>query len=121
LAGSVGLVAVVVAIWALVMRQSMSKWVVVSSVGVGLLIFVTLLDPAYEVFGSVIQAFSMLLVMLIAVFGLMKKYQKAVWIVVGVMIIGLATKVANNHLPFNPTDVYHYALAAMVVCFGKAV
>lgn len=121
LAGSVGLVAVVVAIWALVMQQSMPRLAVVLSVGLGLIIFVTLLDPAYEVFGSVIQAFTMLLVMLIAVFGLMKKYQKAVWIVVGVMIIGLATKVANNHLPFNPTDVYHYALAAMVVCFGKAV
>jgi hypothetical protein len=121
LAGSVGLVAVVVAIWALVMQQSMPRWVVIISVVVGLLIFVTLLKPTYQVFGSVIQAFTMLLVMLIAVFGLMKKYQKAVWIVVGVMIIGLATKVASNHLPLNPTDVYHYALAAMILCFGKAV
>lgn len=121
LAGSVGLVAVVVAIWALVMRQSMSKSVLVVAAVIGLLLFVALLDPVYAVFSPVIQAFTMLLVMLIAVFGLMKKYQKAIWIVIGVMIIGLATKVASNHLPLNPTDVYHYALAAMILCFGKAV
>ncbi len=121
LAGSVGLAAVVVAIWGLVMRQSLSRSTVVLTIAIGLVLFVTLLYPTFQVFDSVVQALTMLLVMLIAVFGLLRKYQKAIWIVIGVMIIGLATKVATNHLPFNPIDMYHYALAAMVLCFGKAV
>ncbi|MEZ4905402.1 MAG: hypothetical protein R2822_28380 [Spirosomataceae bacterium] len=67
------------------------------------------------------QAFVMLLIVLIGVFGLMRKYQKAIWVIIGVMIIGMATKVATHHLPFNPTDTYHYALVAMIYCFGRAV
>lgn len=121
LAGSVGLCCVIVAIWGLVMRQHISLSAVVTTLVAGLILFVFLLYPSFQVFGSVVQALAMLLVMLIAVFGLLRKYQKAIWIVIGVMIIGLATKVINHHLPFNPTDTYHYALAGMILCFGKAV
>jgi hypothetical protein len=121
LAGSVGLSSVVTAIWGVVMRQALSLSSVIITIVIGLILFVGLLYPSYQVFGLVVQSFTMLLVMLIAVMGLLRKYQKAIWIVIGVMIIGLATKVATNHLPFNPTDVYHYALAAMILCFGKAV
>ena len=121
LAGSVGLASVVAAIWGLVMRQSFSRSTVILTIAVGLILFVTLLYPAFQVFDSVVQALTMLWVMLIAVYGLLRKYQKAIWIVIGVMMIGLATKVATNHLPFNPTDIYHYARAAMILCFGKAV
>jgi hypothetical protein len=121
LAGSVGLSSVVTAIWGLVMRQTLWLSSVIVTILIGLALFVALLYPSYQVFSLVVQAFSMLVVMLIAVMGLLRKYQKAIWIVVGVMIIGLATKVANNHLPFNPTDTYHYALAVMILCFGKAV
>lgn len=121
LAGSVGLASVVVAIWGLVMRQSISCSTLILTITIGLLLFVALLYPALQIFEPVIQALTMLVVMLIAVFGLLRKYQKAIWIVIGVMIIGLATKVVTHHLPFNPTDTYHYALAAMIFCFGKAV
>jgi hypothetical protein len=121
LAGSVGLASVVVAIWGLVMQQTVSRSTVIITISIGLFLFVFLLYPAFQVFDSVVQALTMLLVMLIAVFGLMRKYKKAIWIVIGVMILGIATKVATQHLPFSPIDVYHYALAAMVLCFGKAV
>ena len=121
LAGSVGLSCVVVAIWGLVMRQTITRPALVITIVIGLILFVFLLYPAFQVFSSVVQSFAMLLAMLIAVFGLLRKYHKAIWIVVGIMIIGLATKVTTNHLPLNPTDVYHYALAGMVLCFGKAV
>ncbi|RDB06659.1 DUF6962 family protein [Runella aurantiaca] len=121
LAGSAGLASVVVAIWGLVMRQTISRPTVIVTLSFGLILFIFLLYPAFQVFSSVVQAFTMLVVMLIAVFGLMQKYQKAIWIVIGVMILGIATKVATQHLPFSPIDVYHYALAAMVFCFGKAV
>lgn len=120
LAGSVGLSAVVVAIWGLVMRQTITRPAFILTIGVGLSLFVFLLYPSFQVFDSVVQAFTMLLVMLIAVFGLLRKYQKAIWIVIGVMILGIATKVVQNHLPLNATDTYHYALAAMIWCFGKA-
>ena len=121
LAGSVGLTCVVVAIWGLVMRQTIPRSTFIITIAIGLILFVFLLYPAFQVFDSVVQALTMLLVMLIAVFGLLRKYQKAIWIVIGVMILGIATKLVGNHLPLNATDTYHYALAAMVWCFGKAV
>ena len=48
LAGSVGLASVVVAIWGLVMRQSLSRFTVILTIAVGLILFVTLLYPAFS-------------------------------------------------------------------------
>jgi len=121
LAGSVGLACAVVAVWGTVMHQSMTRMAVILTTSLGLVLFVFLLYPTFQVFGAVAQSFTMLLVVLIGVFGLMKKNQRAIWVIIGVMIIGLATKVATHHLPLNPTDTYHYALAVMIYCFGRVV
>jgi hydrogenase/urease accessory protein HupE len=63
----------------------------------------------------------MLVGMCFGVWGLMKKYQKSIWIIVGIMVIGIATKLLGQYLPFDSVTVYHFALMAMVICFGKAV
>ncbi len=121
LAGTLGISALLAGIWVTVNQTTAVRRLLGLSFLVGLLAFFVLLDPAYKDFVRVIQSLGMLLGMLFAVWGLMKKYKKAIWIVVGIMIVGVATKITNTDLPLNPTDIYHFALVAMVWCFGKAV
>jgi hypothetical protein len=121
LAGTTGLAAAAAGIYGIALEQTLSRFTLIGVVTIGLVLFVLLLNPSYRAFEQVVASFTMLLAMVIAVFGLLRKNMKALWVVIGVMILGLATKVVSNQVPLNPTDVYHYALAAMVVCFGKAV
>lgn len=121
LAGTAGVIALLAGIWVNVSQTTASKTLLISSLTLGLLIFIILLDPALKPFKEVIPALGMLIGMLFAVWGLMRKYKKAIWIIAGIMIVGIATKVMGKHIPFDPTDVYHYALVAMVWCFGKSV
>lgn len=121
LAGTVGITTLLAAIWVTVTQTVASRWTLIVSLTVGLLIFVVLFDPALKPFESVVQALGMLIGMLFAVWGLMRKYQKSLWIIIGIMIVGIATKIVGKHIPLDPIDVYHYALVAMVWCFGKSV
>lgn len=121
LAGTAGLSSVVAAIYGTSLRLTLPQGTLIGAIVIGLILFVLLLNPTYRPFEQVVASLVMLLCMIIAVLGLLRKNIKALWIVIGIMILGLATKVGSNHLPFNSTDIYHYALAAMVVCFGKSV
>jgi hypothetical protein len=121
LGGTMGVVALMAGIWTLVNQLTASRGLLIGTVVVGLALFVLFLDARFKPFEQVVQSLGMLVGMCFAVWGLMKKYQKAIWIVVGIMVIGLATQVFSRFLPFNPTDIYHYALVAMMVCFGRSV
>jgi hypothetical protein len=121
LAGSLGIVAFVVAVAMLITRREASVPLLGITLLVGLTLFFWLLYPRWQPFEAVVQSFGMLVVMLLAVWSLFMRNRKAIWLVVGIMLVGLSTKILPNHLPFNPTDAYHYALALALVCFGKAV
>jgi hypothetical protein len=121
LGGTVGVAALMAGIWTLVNQQTASRTVLIGVVVVGLALFVLFLDTRFKPFEQVVQSLGMLVGMCIAVWGLMKKYQKSIWIVAGIMVIALGTQVLNRFLPFNPTDIYHYSLMAMMYCFGRAV
>ncbi len=121
LGGTVGVVALMVGIWTLVNQQTASRTVLIGVVVAGLALFVLFLDTRFKPFVQVVQSLGMLVGMCFAVWGLMKKYQKSIWIVVGIMVIALGTQVFNRFLPFNPTDIYHCSLVAMMYCFGRAV
>ena len=121
LAGSLGLSCAVVAIYGLVLSQTFRRNVLIFTTIVGIFIYVLLSYPAFKPFQQVVASLAMLVAMLIAVFGLLQKYKKALWIVIGIMIIGIATKLMANYSATVATDMYHYALAGMILCFGKAV
>ena len=119
LAGTVGILSVVMAIWSLVTRQTFSMTTTIYVLFAGILLFLLLSLPVVKPFASVVQSLGMLATMLVAVYGLLQKYQKATWIIVGVMTVGIATKMpAQNFI--NAIDLYHYSLTATLLCFGKA-
>lgn len=119
LAGTLGILSVVMAIWTLVTRQIFSMTATIYVLLAGISLFLVLSLPIAKTFASVVQSLGMLAAMLIAVYGLRQKYQKAIWIIVGVMTVGIATKMpAQNFI--NAIDIYHYSLAVTLLCFGKA-
>lgn len=121
LAGSLGVVCVVMAVWALLNRQAVQLTGFSVTLALGLALFVVLMLPDVRVFAPVVQSLSMLIIMLLAVFGLLRQERYAIWIVLAIMILGLATKLPSNGMPLHSTDVYHYAVALALICFGKAV
>ncbi len=120
LAGSLGVVCLVVAVYAQTAQRPATSLTVGVSVVVGVVVFVLLFLPTIRVFAPVVSALAILLVMLLAVFALLRKQHWAVWIVVAVMLMALATKVNKVALPIHPTDAYHYLLALGLLSFGKA-
>ncbi|MEZ0540147.1 DUF6962 family protein [Fibrella arboris] len=121
LAGSLGVVAVVVATYATVLNRPLSPVSFSVTLGAGMLLFVGLFFPDVAVFAPVVAALGILLVMLLAVLALLQKQQWAVWLVVAVMLMAFATKVQHLVLPLHPIDAYHYLIAIALVAFGYAM
>ncbi|MBO0935137.1 hypothetical protein J2I47_01125 [Fibrella sp. HMF5335] len=120
LAGSLGVVCLVVAVYAQTRLKPATPLIFGSTLVVGVVVFVLLFLPTIRVFAPVVPALGILLVMLLAVFALLRQQRWAVWIVVAVMLMALATKVDKVALPIHPTDAYHYLLALGLLSFGKA-
>ncbi len=120
LAGSFGIVCLVTAVYALVMRQTLGLPAFGISLAIGLALFVVLLLPRIRPFEIVVAPLGMLLIMLMAVFALLRRNKQAIWLVIAVMLAGLATKGGALNLPLSPIDLYHYSLAGALICFGRA-
>ncbi len=121
LAGSFGTVCLIVGVWALVNRRLVSLVSFATTLILGLFMFVVLLLPDARVFAPVFQSIGILTVMLLAVWGLLRREMWAVWLVVAVMLMGIATKASAFGQLIAPTDFYHYAMALSLLGFGKAV
>ncbi|OIN58881.1 DUF6962 family protein [Arsenicibacter rosenii] len=120
LAGSLGVVCVVMAVWALVRRVSLGIIAFAVSLIIGLFLFFILLLPQVAPFAKVVASLGILIVMLLGVYGLLQRDIRSVWIIAAVMIMALATKTPSLPRPINPVDFYHYALVCALLCFGKA-
>lgn len=121
LAGTLGIACIVVAVWAFVMRRTIKLLPFALTLFVGVFLFVVMLLPNVRVFRPVVASLGILLVMLLGVFGLMRRAPNALWIVIAVMLAAIATKAGSFTDLFDPIDFYHYLLALSLVAFGKAV
>ena len=119
LVGSLGVLALVVAVWCNISGHAATARTFYTTVAAGFVIFGFFAQTQYGSFAVVLQSLAMLVVMLLAVWGLLQKQKTAVWFVLAVMVAGIATKVGSFGLPINPTDAYHYALALSLFAFGK--
>lgn len=123
LAGSLGVVCVIVGVWGVVLKQRIPKTSFMITIALGLgLFFLLLLNPIIGEFRAVVPSFGMVIVLLIAFLGVIRRDPRASWIVLAVMILALATRVGQiNDLPIHPVDFYHYSLSLSLLCFGKSV
>ena len=120
LSDSLGVVCVVTAVYALLNQRTLSLLTFVATVLFGLLLFIGLLLPDVRVFTPIVPSLGILVLMLLAVFSLLQRNKRGLWVVLAAMLMGLATK-ANAFDGFvHPTDFYHYASALALWFFGKA-
>jgi hypothetical protein len=123
LAGSLGVVSVIVGVWGLILKQKITRRSFIITVSLGLGLFLLLLvNPVVGAFTPVIPSLGMVIVLLIAFLGVLRRDPRASWIVLAVMIVALATQMGKSkNLPINPIDFYHYTLSLSLLCFGKSV
>ena len=121
LSDSLGVVCAVVGAWGLFNQRMFSLATFLSTMLFGLFIFVLLLLPEVRVFTPVVPSLAILILMLLAVFALLQRNKRGLWVVLAAMMMGLATKSQSFDSFIHPTDFYHYASALALWFFGKAV
>ncbi len=120
LSDSLGVVCVVTAVYALLNQRVLSITTFVTTVLFGLFLFISLLLPTVRVFTPIVPSLGILVLMLLAVFALLERNKRGLWIVLAAMMMGLATKADAVDGVIHPTDFYHYASALALWFFGKA-
>jgi len=120
LSNSLGVVCVVTAVYALLNQRTLSMLTFVSTIIFGLFLFISLLLPDARVFTPIVSSLGILVLMLLAVFALLQRNKRGLWVVLAAMMMGVATKADAFDGIIHPTDFYHYASAVALWFFGKA-
>jgi hypothetical protein len=120
LSDSLGVVCVVTAVYALLNQRVLSLLTFISTIIFGLFLFISLLLPDVRVFTPIVPSLGILILMLLAVFSLLERNKRGLWVVLAAMMMGLATKADAFDGFIHPTDFYHYANALALWFFGKA-
>ena len=120
LSETMGVVCVVMAVYALLNYRTLSLLWFGATVASGLFLFTSLLLPSVRVFTPIVPSLGILVLMLLAVFSLLQRNKRGLWIVLAAMMMGLATKAEAFYSFVHPTDFYQYATALALWFFGKA-
>ncbi len=92
LSDTLGVVCVVTAVYALLNQRIIPLFTFVATVLFGLFLFITLLLPDARVFTPIVPSMGILVLMLLAVFSLLQRNKRGLWVVLAAMMMGLATK-----------------------------
>ena len=120
LSDSLGVVCVVTAVYALLNRRKLSLTTFTITILVGLCLFISLLLPNVRVFTPIVPSLGILVLMLMAVFSLLQRNKRGLWVVMAAMMMGLATKADAFSSLIHPTDFYYYVTTVALWFFGKA-
>ena len=120
LSDTLGVVCVVTAVYALLNQQTLSWLTFVAAILFGLFLFISLSLPNARVFTPIVPSLGILILMLLAVFSLLHRNKRGMWVVLAAMMMGLATKADAFDTLIHPTDFYHYATSLALWFFGKA-
>ncbi|GAB3703609.1 hypothetical protein GCM10027592_33870 [Spirosoma flavus] len=120
LSDTLGVVCAVTAVYALLNQRTLSLLTFIATVLFGLFLFISLLLPDARVFTPIVPSMGILVLMLLAVFSLLQRNKRGLWVVMAAMAMGLATKADAFSSVIHPTDFYHYATTLALWFFGKA-
>lgn len=120
LSDTLGVVCIVAAVYALLNQRILSLITFVTTVLFGLFLFISLMMPDVRVFTPIVPSLGILVLMLLAVFSLLQRNKRGLWVVLAAMMMGLATKADAFNGFIHPTDFYHYATTLALWFFGKA-
>lgn len=122
-AGTTGAICLILASYRLVTRKNIAQNYIFGAIGIGLIVFLWV-----QISGniSLVRKTSMIaipLVLVIGIWGFIKgKRPESVWLILGVVLLILATfnKAIAANFALDSVDVYHYLLAISILCLGKA-
>jgi hypothetical protein len=121
LESTLGAVCMVVASWGLIMLTETGRLTFWGTIGAGTGIYFGLSWFQLGVMVQIVQPLCLVITLVIACWGLLRKQKSALWVVFSMMLLTLAVKVTSMSLPLHPIDINHYLIALGIYCAGKAV
>ncbi len=118
---TLGAVCLVVASWCLIMKAEASRLLFVGTLVLGGTLFYCVTWFQVEYVSLIIKAFCIVVTLLICCLGLGNRQRSALWVILSMMCLALATKSKVIPLPMHPEDINHYLMALAIICIGKAM
>jgi hypothetical protein len=107
--------------WCLIMRYEGGKFLLASTIALGILLFYCITWFRVEYVGLIIKSLCILVALLISCVGLASRQKSALWVVFSMMLLALSTKSGKLPIPMDPVDINHYMMVLSVICVGRAV
>ncbi|WP_439558495.1 DUF6962 family protein [Dyadobacter sp.] len=118
---TLGAMCLVSASWCLLMRYKGGNFLLFSTLALGLLLFYCITWFRVEYVGLIIKSLCILVTLLISCVGLASRQKSALWVVISMMLLALATKSGKLPIPMDPVDINHYMMVLSVLCAGWAM
>ncbi|WP_247231938.1 hypothetical protein [Telluribacter sp. SYSU D00476] len=114
LQSTLGAVCMVVASWGLIMLSETGRLTFWGTIGAGSGVYFGLQWFNMIAMVKVVQPLCLVITLIIACWGLLRKQKSALWVVFSMMLLALAAKAGM-------ADINHYLIALGIYCAGKAV
>lgn len=114
-------VCMMVATWGLINHTEVTRFVFWGTIGTGTGLFFGLVWYRMEALIQVVQPLCIVITMIIACFGLLKRQKSALWVIFAMTILALSSKLRLVLRAEVAIDPYHVLVAIATICLGKAI
>lgn len=118
---TLGAICLVVASFSLILRYATSNLMVIVTLTLGLILFLSITLYNVPFVGLIIQPFCIIVTLCIACLGLAYRHKSALWVVFSMTLLAVSAKSHAIPLPMHPLDLNHYIMVLAIICVGRAV
>ncbi|MBE9460428.1 hypothetical protein ACFP1I_03045 [Dyadobacter subterraneus] len=117
---TLGAICMVVASFGLILKYVPSVMVMISTLALGLTLFLSILLYKVPYLGLIIQPFCIIVTLCISCLGLAYRQKSALWVVFAMTLLAVSAKSQSIPLPMHPLDLNHYIIVLSIICVGRA-
>ncbi len=121
LAATLGPLCMMVGIWLLISHSVATRFTFWATLGTGTGLFLGLAMYRLSPLIQVVQPLCIVISLIIACWGLLKRQKSALWVVFAMTILALSSKLRLELNPVAAFGPYHILVAASTICLGKAI
>lgn len=121
LAATLGPLCMMVGTWLLISHSVATRFTFWATLGTGIGLFLGLAMYRLSPLIQVVQPLCIVISLIIACWGLLKRQKSALWIVFAMTILALSSKLRLELNPIAAFGPYHILVAASTICLGKAI
>ncbi|GLU53070.1 hypothetical protein [Dyadobacter frigoris] len=118
---TLGAICLVVASFSLILKYRPSVMVMISTLALGVTLFLSILIYKVPYVGLIIQPFCIIVTLCISCLGLAYRQKSALWVVLAMTLLAVSAKSQSIPLPMHPLDLNHYIVVLAIICVGRAV